>query len=299
MYNQIMETITGTKEYEPKDYGEIIDLTIKFFLKRFSDYAYITYAVFLPLTLIMGIVFTAGPEIVDQKDPVKLALFFLISGMFSAAITVIFVGAAIKYTSETFLGNKISYKDSFRYSLKIYPHLTLTLMLVSAIIGIPGVLTFSMLIYGQSIIGPIPDIIVSMLLLLAGAYGFYCFTMVPYVLIIENKTGIQALKRSIELFRSSKNASSKVVMMPMFINSLTSILTMFASFVPFVGILLVFLCLPITIITMTLVYYDIRMRYEGLDLLLIAENMEKQESNENSHNIPIYDFPGEGISAES
>lgn len=294
-----MENITGTKEYEPKDYGEIIDLTIRFFLKRFSDYAYITYAVFIPLTVIMGIVFTAGPEIIDQKDPVKLSLFFLIAGMFSAAVTIIFVGAAIKYTSETFLGNQISHKDAFRYSLKIYPLMALTLMLVSAIIGIPGVLTFLFLIYGQTVLAPIPDFLISMLLLLAGAYGFYCFTMVPYVLIIENKTGIQALRRSFELFRSSKNASAKVVMMPMFINSLTSILTIFASLVPFVGILLVFLCLPITIITMTLVYYDIRMRYEGLDLLLIAENMEKQETDENSRNLPIYSYAGEGISAES
>lgn len=294
-----MEDITGTKEYEPKDYGEIIDLTLRFFLKRFSDYAYITYAVFIPLTAIMGIVFTAGPGIIDEKDPVKLSLFFLITGMFSAAITIIFVGAAIRYTSETFLGNEISHKDAFRYSLKIYPLMTLTLMMVSAIIGIPGVLTFLLLIHGQSILGPIPDFILGMLLLLGGVYGFYCFTMVPYVLIIENKTGMQALRRSFELFRSSKNASHKIVMMPMLINALTSILSMFASFVPFIGILLVFLCFPITIITMTLVYYDIRMRYEGLDLLLIAENMEKQEIYENSRNLPIYGYPGEGISAES
>ena len=294
-----MENITGRKEYEPKDCGEIIDLTIRFFIKRFSDYAYITYAVFLPLTAIMGIVFTISPGIKGQKDPVILSLFYLIAGMFSAAITIIFVGAAIKYTSETFLGNKITHKDAFRYSLKIYPHMTLTLMLVSAIIGIPGVLTFLLLIYGKTIFGTIPDFIISMTMLLGGAYCFYCFTMVPYVLIIENKTGIQALKRSFELFRSGKNASSKVVVMPLFINSLTSVLTVFASFVPIVGILLVYLFLPITIITMTLVYYDIRMRYEGLDLLLIAEEMERLENNQKSQNLPIYNYTGEGISVES
>lgn len=294
-----MDNNTGNREYEPKNYGEIIDLSLRLFVKNFRDYAYITYAVFIPLTAVMGIVFTIAPAIIDDKDPIRLSLFLLITGLFSSAITVIFISAAIKYTSETYLGNSINCREAFIYSLKTYSPMTLTLMLVTAIIGIPGVLTVLLLIYGSSVTGYVFSVVLSSILLFGGMYGFYSFTLVPYVLIIENKTGMNSLRRSFELFRSGKDASSKVVLMPLLINSLTSIMTMFASFIPVIGILLIYLSLPVTVITMTLVYYDIRMRYEGLDLLLTAENMEKQEIHENSPNLSIYSYTGEGISAGS
>ena len=291
-----MNNLHIKNQYEPRNYGEIIDFSIKIFVKKFKDYAILTYLVYGPLTIFMLFSYIMVPILSGDGDPVIVSLFFLLSGLLSAGVSIVFLAATAKFTSEVYHSKPYTYKDAIKYAFKIYPVLAITMMMVAAVIGIPGMFTLLLLMLGKTILGLIPDLLILLILVIVGLTAFYALTLVPYVVIVEKLSGVTALKRSLELFRSSKNASSKVVLIPLFMNTLSSIFSMFTALIPIVGIFLIYLAFPLTVIGMTTVYYDIRIRYEGYDLLMEAENMETEIIVAGDKNNVIYDTQQEGIS---
>jgi hypothetical protein len=252
------------------DFGETIDATLDLFKKNIRDFTITSVIVAGPaliLSIILSVLNLATPE---ENENILVVIFMAITFAMSLVIAVFYMNSLIKLSSDYYLGLKTTFKDALRFSLKKFWKMCFALLAAAIalllLMGLSVLAYFGVMAAGAGNIAAIIAAIVPM-----GFFTYYafCFFLFPYIIVIEDLGIIDAFRRSRDLFRSSRNATLKVILIPYLINALTLV----CVFIPFAGSFLVFLSYPLPIIAMTLVYYDIRIRYEGYDLMIQAEKL--------------------------
>lgn len=261
---------------EPMNLGEIIDFTLELYKKNFKNYIIASLIIFSPSFLLIGLFFALSFIMTGRSSDVTISILIIPFGLANYVISIFFLEAMIKITSEAYHGRKITYLESIRFAFQKLLPVGGTMILMLLVLSLFILLVVLSFIGGSALGSPIVGFFLALIPVGLFLYYFMAYSLTPYVVIIEGKLGLQALKRSRELFRSSKNAMLKVIAVPY----LMYILGIVGSFIPFLSSVLMLLYYPLPIIAMTLVYFDIRIRYEGYDLLLHAERLDMKLKEE-------------------
>jgi hypothetical protein len=273
---------------EPVTLGEIIDRSILLLKDNAKDFFIITTVVYFPILIISifgFIAFTVGGAAGDQK--IISCLFAIIAlpiSILSFISWLLLAGGASKLTSERYNGNPFSYKETFSFILQNLLSLTGTFLLMGfyllCLYGLAiAIISVSALTGNTFII--IPGVLAGLVVMLVAAYVGFSYTLVPQIVVIENKVGQQALNRSRELFHSSWDSVVKTTSLPFLSQMLVNVFTSF----PYIGFLFWLVAGPLPTITLTILYYDIRINREAYDLewridRLIQEHQEKARNLE-------------------
>lgn len=255
---------------EPMNLGEIIDATIDLFKKNIKDYTVTSLIVAAPALILMVLLSAINLASPEDQESLLAFVFMAFSFIISFVIVIFYMNALIKLSSDYYNGLKPTFKDALKYSLEKFWKMGFAILALSFILIL--LFSFTALFFAGVMALTSNKILAAVATLIPLGFTIYytfCIFLFPYVIVIEDLGIMDALKRSMELFRSSRNASMKIILVPYLINALTLVCT----FVPILGSLLVFLSYPLPIIAMTLVYYDIRIRYEGYDLMIQAEKL--------------------------
>jgi hypothetical protein len=257
---------------EPLTMGEIVDRTLSIFRDNYKLYL-ITSGIFQAPFIILLIISIILMAILGNDGRIISIAILVIASLIGSVLYFLLSGTCIKLTSDIYLGKPTSFKDAILFLLNnILPYVS-TIMLGGLIFL--GMFVLSIGVFMISIplisISPIFLILIILSLIPFGVSFYYLFSymLTPNVVIIEGRILFGALRRSKELFDSGRDARWKVILIPYLIQ----ILFIVFSAIPYAGSIIVLLLTPIQVIAMTLVYFDIRIRYEGFDIELDTEKI--------------------------
>ncbi len=255
---------------EPMNLGEIIDFGLELYKKNFKGYIIATLIIFSPSFVLFGLFFASSFIVTGRTSDVTMGIIMILFALANYVISIFFLEAMIKITSEAYHGRSITYLESIRFAFKKFLPVSGTMILMIFVLSLFVLLAVLCFIGGSALGSPIIGLLLALPPMGLLLYYLLAYSLTPYVVIIDGKLGFQALKRSRELFRSSKNATLNVIVIPY----LMYILGIVGSLVPLLSSVLMLLYYPLPIIAMTLVYFDIKIRYEGYDLFIQAERLD-------------------------
>ena len=255
--------------------GEILDVSIKLYLKNFWPLVKTVAVVVLPVSL-LGFLFVLSslPEgvVVEEgqlvfPDQASLTAFFTSTGIstFLAVLAALLAtGAAFKAVGDAYLGREPKAGASLRFAGKK------VLSLLWA-----GLLTMVVIVAGL------------ILLIIPGIYMTVALMVVVPVLMVEDIRGFKALRRSRDLVKGRWWSTFGLVILGVFLipGILQTLLVLpfqlflFVSMENVVPLLLVeelinvlasVLTTPFTAAVLTVLYFDLRVRKEAFDIELLA-----------------------------
>ena len=255
--------------------GEILDVSIKLYLKNFWTLVKTVAVVVVPVSL-LGFLFVLSslPEGVTVEegqlvfpDEAGLTAFFTSTGIstFLAVLAALLAtGAAFKAVGDAYLGRQPRAGESLSFAGKK----VLSLLWV-------GILTMMVVLAGF------------LLLVIPGIYMMIALMVVVPVLMVEDIRGFKALRRSRDLVKGRWWPTFGLVILGVFLIPpiLQTLLVLpfqlfvfvsMESVIPLlflreaVNVLASALTTPFTAAVLTVLYFDLRVRKEAFDLELLA-----------------------------
>ena len=281
-------------ELRPLSIGELFDRTFRLFRKHFFIFLSVAVITQLPTImlqiLLVALVGSATPEqFLLSQQPEQLFLpFFLAAisvGIISLVFTQIGTAALTRAISDSYLGRAISFDGAFRRMGNSW------LRLIAAFIV--GGLVMTLIFIPTFLIAIIPCIgilIAIPIFFVLGAAANIVFSLLPPVVVLENLGIIDSLKRAWEL---GKLRFWWVFGYLFLLGLLTGVIIVGPAFligaiIPLimgntnpviqsiiqqsVSLVLTAVFLPIRFAAITLMYFDLRIRFEGFDLMVLASN---------------------------
>lgn len=255
--------------------GEILDVSIKLYLKNFWALVKTVAVVVVPIS-VLGFLFLLSslPEGVTIQegqllfpDEASLATFFTsvgISTVLGMLAALLATGAAFKAVADAYLGRRPQAGASLRFAGKK----VLSLLWV-------GILTTMVVVAGF------------LLLIIPGIYMGIALMVVVPVLMVEDIRGFKALRRSRDLVRGRwwpvfGLVILGIILIPLILQTLVVLpfqLFLFVNIESVTMRLLVeevlnvvagVITTPFTAAVLTVLYFDLRVRKEAFDLELLA-----------------------------
>ncbi|MCD6405098.1 MAG: hypothetical protein J7M19_04685 [Planctomycetes bacterium] len=286
-------------DLRPMGIGEILDRSIQLYRSNFSTFFGILLVVYVLMFVVNQplLILQRGFQSTEVGDPAQVGVKVILSMAFSLmtilvalVITPLGQGALTLAVSQRFLGRRISTVEAYRGIVRRLPTLIWAGLLVAIVVGLGF-----------------------MLFLIPGIYFYFCFLLTTVVVVLEEKKATAAMGRSKELMRvktekgfwSFRSNSSKaaIILLIMFalnmaVSFIMTIPTLAVQYyysngqvftpeamaaVPVavelaLGALQTLLgaaVAPIFTIPLVLLYYDIRIRFEGFDLEMMAQSLSQ------------------------
>jgi hypothetical protein len=287
-----------SKILHPMTIGDILDRSIQLYKSNFLKFIGIVLLVkgpYLILAYILGYILTdlimlASPEMPYYLgESIALSLIRLLELLF---VGPILIAAATMAISERFLDRDIGITEAYKRILRRFFPLLGTILLTGAIIS-AVLLGCVFLGFSAILAGVQPGLImVTLGLVLAGVLWIW-YTFIPQTVVIEGEGGITAMKRSKYLVKGYfLKAFVLIVLVFIAVALITGIISFgIVKALFFLGeygqllaegtsnVVSVFLE-PFRIAAVTLLYYDFRIRKEGFDLEIMAEELEASMSGD-------------------
>lgn len=250
---------------------EIVDGTFRLYREHFVSFLTLSTLVYLPIIALMVPLMRMMEGAAD--DPGATGTVFIAIGLISIFWYPVMWGALMVSASERYLGRDIETGDAIRRAFGKFGSL-LASQLVKWVIIMLGLF----------------------LLIVPGFYFIARYFAIPATVLFENAGVGESLRRSSQLSIAQKGrilgtlclawailfgisiAVSMVVGIIFGVamasggvdamNSTSSLLLQLPSILAYI------LCLPIIVITETLLYYDVRIRQEGYDIELMSAQLE-------------------------
>ena len=287
----------------PMDLRDILDDTFDLYKENFVFFVTITALVFLPFNLILSLFQGGGTPTFDPADISGFASFFILQfvTIFLGAIaTYVAMGALTQAVSERYLGRRITVRESYAAIMDRFWPFILTLLLPFFAIGFISVVAIALgvgIVAGMAFLNPILGVIVGIVVFIAVIvlliYLWFAISFVIPVFIVEGLSGAAAVRRSFQLFwfSSGKAISTLLlvtiivwVVMAVVIGPFAGLLgvmgqgggvagSLFMGIYGAVSGIVQSVVQPIQIIVILLLYYDIRIRREGYDLEMMANDL--------------------------
>lgn len=281
-------------ELRPLSIGELFDRTFRLFRKHFLVFLSVAVITQLPSIMlqILSVAFVGGttPEqILMTAQPEQLFLPFFLAAIGISIISFVFTqigtAALTRAVSDSYLGRAISFDGAFRRMGNSW------LRLIAAFIV--GGLVMMLIFIPVGIIAIIPCLGILIAIptfFVLGAAANIIFSLLPPVVVLENLGIIDSLKRAWEL---AKLRFWWVFGYLFLLGLLTAVIIIGPAFligaiIPLImgntdpviqaiiqqsiSLVLTAVFLPIRFTAITLMYFDLRIRFEGFDLMVLAAN---------------------------
>jgi hypothetical protein len=255
---------------KPMNAGEILDNTFKLFKGQFKSYLGIVVlgiASFIVLGLIVGaLYYMFGKTTVMVGGAIAYILFIVVNLAMNAGL--------IKMTSEQILDRKMGSMEAYRFGFGKAWYLFLGGLLYVIIVTLSAIL-----------------------LIIPGVYFGNALVLFSQSIVIEEKGPWSALKRSKLLTKGSWWRCFGIIFLAIVFMVIIStlprmVIGIFVGLIfnpnfiatiidAFLGIIISTLFAPLIMIAMTLLYYDLRIRKENLDLQVMVGNLtDKSNMNQ-------------------
>lgn len=300
-----------SQRFRPMGVGDIMDTVFKLYSKNFLTLFVLSAVLYLPFSTIMGLAQKAllpsefssafygrsseAPETLAAEDFEILIVWVVVAVisafLFQAIILPLIQGGLTRTISESFLGRKVGAGQALSFALRKALPLIFTAILYGLAVLLAGVIAGLVSVLGfmvSDVLGVLALILLVLPAILACAIYLILYNQ---VVVIEGKGYVAALSRSARLvsghfWRMLGLGILFVILAGIMemIGALPS--TLVAFFMPSGGSVLFAtiwnaliraLVTPITLIGLTLVYFDLRMRKEGFDLEIMAQNIGASE----------------------
>ena len=249
----------------PRTVPEVLDATFNLLRRDYLKYLTIMAIVNLPNMLLTAFWMQSAFSSIALSDDSEMAMATMGAGgmivpFISWLVFFPFIDAALSAAAaDAYMGREISVGGTLRLLGKRFG----TLIVVAIFRGLAMVLGL-------------------VLLVLPGVYAFLHYLLAPVVAMVEEKKGGETLARSGDLSRGYKGKLFLAMFALYFINICLSMLPSIAAMVvnnatvlTVVTILVTLFFHPMFPVASTVLYYDARIRKEGFDLELLAQDLDK------------------------
>ncbi|MBW3622287.1 MAG: hypothetical protein KY468_02630 [Armatimonadetes bacterium] len=286
----------------PMDLRDILDDTFDLFKENFVLFVTITALVFLPFNFLVTLFTGPTEELGPDANPaivISLVVTRIITFVLGTLATYVAMGALTAAVSERYLGRRITVREAYSAILNRFGPFLVTLLLPFFLVGAASFLMILIAIgigaavaLVNEIVGVLIGVLLGLAAVVAVIYLFFGISFVMPVFIIEGRSGWDAMKRSYQLFTFS---SGKVILtlllvsiimgvvmmvilgpvagMSMFLGEEGSLSPVFLGLQGALSGIVQSLIQPIQIIVVLLLYYDVRIRREGYDLEMLANEL--------------------------
>ncbi|WP_420643010.1 hypothetical protein [Candidatus Leptofilum sp.] len=293
---------TNLLDLRPLSIGELFDRTFRLFRKHFFVFLGIAVITQLPTIMLQLLLVVFSGDLTNPEgfllteQPEQLLLPFFLFGIVIAIASLIFTqigtAAITKAVSDSYLGRAVSFDGAFRRMGNSWLRL-----IAATLMG--GLLLVLMFIpVGLIAIIPCLGILIAIpTFIVLGAVANIIFSLLPPVVVLENSGTIDSLKRAWELGRKrfwwvfgylfllglltgiivSGPAALLGFLIPVIIGDINPITQ--AIIQQTVSLVLTAVFLPIRFTAITLMYFDLRIRYEGFDLMILASSDNETDSD--------------------
>lgn len=274
----LQEPGNGPPQLRPLSIGEVLDVAVKLVVRNFGPVAIVTLLVLLPLALLQVIVFSA---VIDTEAVDGEVGFVSDSGAIGATVVTVLLSAlgnilvtvaVFRLLAGAYLGERVRWQASLAFAGK---------RLHSAI--------WLAILYGLLVV------IGFILLFLPGIFIAVALSVSFVALCVEDKRGTKALRRSFGLVRGRWWATFAILLLALLIIIVVSIvfgllsaavtavlpteavlpLLLVNQLVGLVGSLVTD---PLLAAVLVVLYLDLRVRKEGFDLRVLADQLEGRAS---------------------
>ncbi|GJM42579.1 MAG: hypothetical protein DHS20C20_28610 [Ardenticatenaceae bacterium] len=278
---------TNILDLRPLSIAELFDRSFRLYRKHFGTFLSIMVITQLPIYL-FGVA-TASAE--NSTTSATL-------GIVTSILTLIFtqVGAAVltKSVSDSYLGRKIDFRQSFkRIGGTWFTLIFATILAALVIVGLllPFFCIFSVIFppvsSGMSNL-VIRSFIYLLIIVIVLAFGNVLFSLIPPVVVLEKKGPVDSLKRAWELAKKrywwSFGYLSLLILLSIMVISGSTLIILFVLnrvfdnpsilyrtiAVDTASSLFSAIFMPIRLAAITLMYFDLRVRFEGFDLMVLS-----------------------------
>jgi hypothetical protein len=272
----------------PRRVGEVLDAAIKIYLRNARTLMGATAVVVIPARILAGIVLLS---VLPSGSDVPGGTFNLNSNSQPAAdraavlgangalivieliVATLVIAACTKAVSDAYLDQPVDAAESLRFALRRLP----------AVLGV-------------YILGYVGLIIAFILLIIPGIWLYVAWSVAVPALLIERLGPFRALRRSRRLVKGRWWGSAAVLivatlMVTLIAGAIEALLIAVASLPSqpslvlavsastLSGIIATIITEPFRAATTTLLYYDLRLRREGYDLHVLADQLGLPESS--------------------
>lgn len=283
----------------PLGVGEILDLAISLYRRNWITLVGIAAVVTVPLMIAQTVttvlalpsnfsqLLSSSPGASSSNLYTSLLIFygaFILITLLAALAGIFQSGAIVAAVSERYLGRTITLKEAYRRSLRHW----VQLLIASIIVGIGN--AFGLAMFFAFVLLPclcfLPLISIPYLLFINTQWS-----LTIQAIVVEDKNSLGGLGRS---WRLVWNSFWRVLLIVVVLYLLSFILNAVPAYALYfgammllpssiilstiansiIGTLVAIFISPIQVAVMTCVYYDLRIRQEGLDLQLALDKWE-------------------------
>jgi hypothetical protein len=262
-------------ELRPLGVGEILDAAIKLFLRHWRPLVLSVVGLILPVQIISALItasvapeqfdLTTSETGVDEGEEAEFLIGQGIVGLLSAISILLATAVCFKAVADAYLGAEPDWRRSLRFALRRLGGL-----------------------FGVAIVGGLAVALGTVALIIPGIWLFVCFSLAVPALLLERVGPVKALGRSFRLVRGrwwptagalligylligvlGALVSGVIMVVPAVLTEDNTLVAALGAVVG--GTVGQALTTPYSAAVVTLLYFDQRVRKEGLDLQLIAE----------------------------
>ena len=319
----------------PLNFGEVLDVSIKIFTRHAATLLKLVAIIIIPVQIVSALVLAStvpdinevsgslfGPTSPAETVPLRPSDFWRSLAGSLVTILIGFIGTSLataatyKAVGDAYLGTKPHWRESLRFGIRRLHRVVWVTLLITIITGlIFGALVFAV-IFMASVAGDAGGVILAILGFFAAIplviWLYFSWSVAIPALLTEDQRGSHALRRSFQLVRKRWWFVFGVQLVATLVAGFISgILTAIPEAVllgglgdsPLAALFLRGLAASVAAILTTpfvsavtvVLYFDLRVRKEGFDLQLLAQNMGRDPNEEGLDPIlpppPVYGPP--------
>ena len=284
---------TNLLDLRPLSIAELFDRSFRLYRNNFGTFLGIMLITQLPIYLF-------GVVTATVQNDAALAGLSIIAAILTLIFTQVGAAALTKSISDSYLGRKINFQESFEriggtWFTLIFASILAGLVVAGLLVPFFCMSTFLFTPLARTpIVGPI---ILGVAAVIVGAIANVLISLIPPVVVLEKKGPMDSVKRAWALAKkrfwwyfgylfllgllSLLVISGPVALIQFLFGSVlgdTSLL--FRTIVgDTASSLLSAIFMPIRVAAITLMYFDLRIRYEGFDLMVLAATTDTPLNN--------------------
>ena len=261
------------KVLRPLSLGDLFDEVFDLYKRNFLLFVVISSILYLPYIWVILTHTSSAANSHSASSANSAGYIWLVAILLSMPMSFVLTGATTQAVSTCYIGRKPTIIAAYK---SVFPKLIP--------LTIASIITCILIFVG------------CVLCIIPGIYAAVFTSFVPQIIILENMSCINSIKRSYTLTSSHRGRVFVVMFLTLFVGFVLRLVTT-APFLILeslgivtkslatqslqvcVQALVASIVHPISLLAFVVLYYDVRVRKEGFDIHLLAQNMTDSQNN--------------------